>query len=197
MLVPLVLVLYIVGTDWLIRRLPEAYHARVRPWFWVGPALLLVTGFLIYPGIATAWISLLTNDGRSFVGLANFGQVLSDNSVLIAIRNNILWLVFYTAFVLAFSCAYAVTKDRHYLRRMHEAFAWFLGSNRLGVPLYDFSTGGCHDGIGLSHVNRNQGAESTVCFLMALLEMLEVDAGKLEHPAAHRVTASANAANPN
>jgi len=110
--VPLVLVLYIVGTDWLIRRLPEAYHARVRPWFWVGPALLLVTGFLIYPGIATAWISLLTNDGRSFVGLANFGQVLSDNSVLIAIRNNILWLVFYTAFVLAFGLVLAVMADR-------------------------------------------------------------------------------------
>jgi glycosyltransferase involved in cell wall biosynthesis len=101
-----------------------------------------------------------------------------------------------TALVLAFSCAYAVTKDRHYLRRMHEAFAWFLGSNRLGVPLYDFATGGCHDGIGVSHVNRNQGAESTVCFLMALLEMLEVDAGKLEHHAGHRLPAGANAANP-
>jgi hypothetical protein len=101
-----------------------------------------------------------------------------------------------TALVLAFSCAYAVTNDRHYLRRMHEAFAWFLGSNRLGVPLYDFATGGCHDGIGVSHVNRNQGAESTVCFLMALLEMLEVDAGPLEHHAGHRSPTDANAPNP-
>jgi glycosyltransferase involved in cell wall biosynthesis len=101
-----------------------------------------------------------------------------------------------TALVLAFSCAYAVTEDRHYLRRMHEAFAWFLGSNRLGVPLYDFATGGCHDGIGVSHVNRNQGAESTVCFLMALLEMLEVDAGPLEHHTGHRLPTGANAANP-
>jgi hypothetical protein len=97
---------------------------------------------------------------------------------------------------LAFRCAYKVTADRHYLRRMHEAFAWFLGSNRLGVPLYDFATGGCHDGIGVSHVNRNQGAESTVCFLMALLEMLEVDAGPLEHHAGHRLPTGANAANP-
>ena len=101
-----------------------------------------------------------------------------------------------TALVLALSCAYSVTKDRHYLVRMHEAFAWFLGSNRLGVPLYDFATGGCHDGIGESHVNRNQGAESTVCFLMALLEMLEVDAGELEHDADHRSPAGANAATP-
>ncbi len=66
--------------------------------------------------------------------------------------------------MLAFRCAYAVTKDRHYLRRMREAFAWFLGANRLGLPLYDFATGGCRDGIGVSQVNQNQGAESTIAF---------------------------------
>jgi glycosyltransferase involved in cell wall biosynthesis len=85
------------------------------------------------------------------------------------------------AFVLAFRCAYVVTKDRHYLRRMREAFAWFLGSNRLGLPLYDFATGGCRDGIGLSHLNENQGAESTICFLLSLLQMLELAGEGLEH----------------
>jgi glycosyltransferase involved in cell wall biosynthesis len=78
------------------------------------------------------------------------------------------------AFVLAFRGAYQVTNDRHYLRRMREAFAWFLGANRLGVALYDFTTGGCRDGMGLSHVNQNQGAESTICFLMSLLKMFEL-----------------------
>jgi alpha-glucoside transport system permease protein len=110
--VPVVLVLYIVVTDWLVRRLPPGQQPKVRPWFWVGPALLLVAGFLIYPGIATGWISLLTNDGKSFVGLANFGQVLTDNSVLIAIRNNLLWLVFYTGLVLGFGLILAVMADR-------------------------------------------------------------------------------------
>jgi glycosyltransferase involved in cell wall biosynthesis len=85
------------------------------------------------------------------------------------------------AFVLAFRCAYTVTKDRHYLRRMGEAFAWFLGANRLGLPLYDFATGGCRDGIGVSHVNQNQGAESTICFLMSLLKMLELAGEGHEH----------------
>jgi len=78
------------------------------------------------------------------------------------------------AFVLAFCYAYKVTADRHYVRRMREAFAWFLGANRLGLPLYDFTTGGCRDGMGVSEVNRNQGAESTICFLLSLLEMLEL-----------------------
>ena len=77
------------------------------------------------------------------------------------------------AFVLAFRGAYLATSDRHYLRRMRQAFAWFLGTNRLGVPLYDFATAGCLDGLGQSAPNQNQGAESTISFLMALLGVLE------------------------
>jgi len=84
------------------------------------------------------------------------------------------------AFVLAFRCAYKVTADRHYLRRMRESFAWFLGANRLGVSLYDFVTGGCCDGMGVAEVNRNQGAESTICFLLSLLKMLELEGEELE-----------------
>ncbi len=89
------------------------------------------------------------------------------------------------AFVLAFRCAYLVTRDSRYLERMRESFAWFLGANRLGQSLYDFSTGGCRDGIGPSHVNQNQGAESTLCFLMSLLKMLELAGEGLEHAEVH------------
>jgi glycosyltransferase involved in cell wall biosynthesis len=78
------------------------------------------------------------------------------------------------AFVLAFRGAYAATGDRHYLQRMRQSFAWFLGTNRLGVPLYDFVTAGCRDGLGASEANQNQGAESTLSFLSALLQMLEL-----------------------
>jgi hypothetical protein len=76
--------------------------------------------------------------------------------------------------VLAFRGAYLATSESRYLRRMRDAFGWFLGENRLGLPLYDFSTAGCRDGLGAGHVNANQGAESTVCFLMALIDMLEL-----------------------
>ena len=58
------------------------------------------------------------------------------------------------------------------LTRMRESFEWFLGANRLGLSLYDFSTAGCHDGLGESELNKNQGAESLVSFLIALLAML-------------------------
>jgi glycosyltransferase involved in cell wall biosynthesis len=84
------------------------------------------------------------------------------------------------AFVLAFRHAYKVTADRHYVRRMREAFAWFLGANRLGLPLYDFATGGCRDGMGVAEINLNQGAESTICFLLSLLEMLKLAGEEFE-----------------
>jgi glycosyltransferase involved in cell wall biosynthesis len=86
------------------------------------------------------------------------------------------------AFVLAFRGAYLATRDRHYLRRMRESFAWFLGANRLGVALHDSATGGCRDGLGAAEANQNQGAESTVSYLMSLLEMLELAGEGLEHP---------------
>ncbi len=77
------------------------------------------------------------------------------------------------AFVLAFDAAYATTGDSRYLARMRESFEWFLGANRLGLSLYDLSTAGCRDGLEASGVNENQGAESTVSFLLALLAMLD------------------------
>jgi hypothetical protein len=63
--------------------------------------------------------------------------------------------------------------------------------------VYDFSTGGCRDGIGVAQVNQNQGAESTVCFLMALLEMLEVDGNGFEPVGPHHVPTVAHAIDTN
>lgn len=85
------------------------------------------------------------------------------------------------AFVLAFRAAFLATRDHHYLERMRQSFAWFLGANRLGAPLYDFVSAGCRDGLGTHEPNQNQGAESTICFLMSLLEMLELAGEGLEH----------------
>jgi hypothetical protein len=85
------------------------------------------------------------------------------------------------AFVLAFRGAYLVTGDHRYLRRMRHSFAWFLGANRLGVSVYDSATAGCRDGLGAAAPNLNQGAESTVCFLLSLIEMLELAGEGLEY----------------
>jgi glycosyltransferase involved in cell wall biosynthesis len=67
--------------------------------------------------------------------------------------------------------AYRVTGDSRWLSEAWSAFNWFLGDNDLQLPLYDSVTGGCRDGLHPDRANENQGAESTLSFLMALLEM--------------------------
>jgi hypothetical protein len=57
------------------------------------------------------------------------------------------------------------------MQEAQRVFRWFLGKNDLGLPLYDATTGGCRDGLHPDRINENQGAESTLSFLMALLEM--------------------------
>ncbi len=67
--------------------------------------------------------------------------------------------------------AYHATGDRVWVAEARRAFEWFLGRNDLGLALYDSSTGGCRDGLHVDRVSQNQGAESTLAFLLALAEM--------------------------
>ncbi len=67
--------------------------------------------------------------------------------------------------------AYRATEDPVWMNEARSAFEWFLGRNDLGQDLYDPATGGCCDGLQEDRLNRNQGAESTIAFLLALAEM--------------------------
>ena len=67
--------------------------------------------------------------------------------------------------------AYRATLDTRWYWEAHRSFSWFLGFNDLGLPLYDRFTGGCRDGLQSDGVNQNQGAESTLAFALASLEM--------------------------
>jgi hypothetical protein len=67
--------------------------------------------------------------------------------------------------------AWRVTGDEQWAREMWRGFSWFLGENQLQSPLYDPTTGGCRDGLHPDRPNQNQGAESTLSFLLALLDM--------------------------
>jgi hypothetical protein len=67
--------------------------------------------------------------------------------------------------------AYRTTGEIRWRREAERCFEWFLGRNDLKAPLYDPATGGCRDGLHPERVNQNQGAESTLSFLLSLLEM--------------------------
>lgn len=76
-----------------------------------------------------------------------------------------------TALVLALRSAYRATGDEKYKSFMFKAFDWFLGNNVLGQVVYDHDSGGCYDGLGEKSVNLNQGAESTISYLLARLAL--------------------------
>jgi alpha-glucoside transport system permease protein len=113
--VPVVLAAYIVGGEYLVRLLPDKARPSVRPWIWVGPALVFVAVFLVYPVVGTAYRSLFDRDGTSFIGLSNYATQLTGfptGGAWIAIRDNLYWLVFFTLLVLVFGLLFAVLTDR-------------------------------------------------------------------------------------
>lgn len=75
------------------------------------------------------------------------------------------------AMVSASMDALRVSGAARWARSGRVAFDWFLGQNHLGLPVYDAATGGCRDGLHADRRNENQGAESTISFLLALLEL--------------------------
>ena len=69
--------------------------------------------------------------------------------------------------------AYGLTKQLVYEEMTKRTFSWFFGENMKGVKVYDEASGACHDGIGEWGLNENQGAESTIAFLLGAYELLE------------------------
>ncbi|MBZ9728637.1 glycosyltransferase family 4 protein [Salegentibacter sp. JZCK2] len=77
------------------------------------------------------------------------------------------------AMVLMYYQAFLLTKDKEFLNKLFLSFMWFLGENDLRMSLYDFDTKGCCDGIEKYGVNRNQGAESSLAYLISHLTVLQ------------------------
>lgn len=78
------------------------------------------------------------------------------------------------ASVLMFQQAFMLTNEAEYLNKLFTSFMWFHGENDLRLGLYDYETCGCCDGLESYGVNRNQGAESTLAYLISYLTVLDV-----------------------
>lgn len=77
------------------------------------------------------------------------------------------------AMALMYGQAYQMTNDYQYLKKMFSVYSWFLGENALFAPLYDAETKGCSDGLQHRGINNNQGAESTLAYLITQLTVLQ------------------------
>jgi alpha-glucoside transport system permease protein len=110
--VPAATVAYVWLVEKLLALLPFKARPKVRPWLWAGPALLLLAVYLIYPTINTAYLSLFNRDSTMFVGLDNYRQIFTERAMLTALRNNLLWLIFFTGVTVTLGLLIAILFDR-------------------------------------------------------------------------------------
>ena len=109
--VPIVLVGYIQLGEWLTDRLPKRIATQMRPYVWVFPAVAFATIFMVLPTINTFLISFQDAKGNP-VGLDNYRYFFTNSETLGSLKNNVLWLVFFTAAVVILGVIISVLFDR-------------------------------------------------------------------------------------
>jgi alpha-glucoside transport system permease protein len=142
--------------DRAVNVLPHDMRESVRPYVYVGPALVILAVFLIYPVINTIILSFKDNIGQEFVGLDNFKFVFTDPSMRRSIRNTLLWIVMVPLCAVSIGLIFATLADR--LRR-GEAIAKsliflpmaisFVGASVTWRLIYDFRPAGFGSNVGL------------------------------------------------
>jgi alpha-glucoside transport system permease protein len=152
--------------------LPKQYREGVRPYVFVGPALVILTVFLIYPVINTVLISFQDAQSQEFVGFDNYEFIFTDDSMLRSIRNTALWIVFVPAVAVSIGLVFATLADR--LRR-GEAIAKsliflpmaisFVGAAVTFRLIYSFRPEGFGTNIGLLNAVKSGLGQDPVAWL--------------------------------
>jgi alpha-glucoside transport system permease protein len=104
-------ILYVVS-NWLIEQLSPRWVKRLQPFIFVGPAIAILTWYLALPTVRSFWISLFNRNSTEFVGLGNYISVFAERTMLVAFRNNLLWILFGASLAVIFGLMVAVLADR-------------------------------------------------------------------------------------
>ncbi|TFG82475.1 MAG: sugar ABC transporter permease [Spirochaetales bacterium] len=113
--VPALLTAYVYLAERLIsgkRQKQPTAGGGARPWLWLAPAFVLLATFLVYPIINTIILSFRDARATNFVGLANYVHVFTDSGMLVVLRNNAAWLIFFTVGTLGFGLLMAILSDK-------------------------------------------------------------------------------------
>ena len=121
-----VALLYLVS-NWFVERLGDAWRGRLQPFVFVGPAIAILIWYLALPAVRTFYASLFGPDGQVFVGLKNYLAVFSlepNNPMMVAFRNNIMWIVFGATGAVVLGLLVAVLADRSRFERLAKALVF-------------------------------------------------------------------------
>ncbi|OFY78905.1 MAG: glycosyl transferase [Bacteroidetes bacterium RIFOXYA12_FULL_35_11] len=171
----------------LAGKLIKNYEENSSPdWKWFEPLLAYDNGILPLALLHSA--EILYDDKISKIALEtmNFLTEITLKDGYLSIIGNEKWYkkegersmfaqqpVDALAMVLMYHQAFHLTKDKEYLTKLFSSFMWFMGENDLRMNLFDFETKGCCDGFEKYGVNRNQGAESSLSYLISHLIVLQ------------------------
>lgn len=143
------------GMDLVINQLPDHVAAGIRPAVFVGPAIVVLSVYLVYPAINTFLISF--KEGDDFVWFKNYGTIFTNSSYLVSIRNSILWVIVVPAVAVAVGLAFSVLADK--LGKRSESIAKsliflpmaisFVGASIVWRFIYSFRPPGFGEQIGL------------------------------------------------
>jgi alpha-glucoside transport system permease protein len=142
--VPAATVGYIALMELLVGLFPYHTRRRMRPWLWVGPALLLLAFYLVYPTLNTVYLSFLNADSTQGVGIANYKYVFTNRDMLSSLRNNVLWLILLTGLTVTFGLLFAVLFDRVKYETVAKALVFlpmaisFVAAGIIWKLMYDY-----------------------------------------------------------
>ena len=148
---------YFYGSNWLLDRLLPAntgndanavrnlkLQSTIRPWLFLGPALLLLSTYLIFPVIETIWLSFHDRAGDKFVGFANYSWAFNDTQFRQSIFNNLLWLLVVPAACTVMGLIIAVLTDRIWWGNIAKSLIFlplaisFVGASVIWKFVYDY-----------------------------------------------------------
>ncbi len=168
-------------------KLLEAYDQhKTEEWRWFEPVLTYDNGLMPHALLHAAEILKDDNLKKAGIETMDFLTGVTFKEGYLSIIGNEKWYhrgeersefaqqpIDAMAMVLMYYQAFRLTEDRGYLDKLYKSFMWFLGENELRMSLFDFETKGCCDALEKDGVNRNQGAESTLSYLISHLTVLD------------------------
>lgn len=141
----------------LVERLEDPWKGRLLPFVFVGPAMAILAWYLAIPTLRTFWISLFGRDGPpaglnifqqlnsdAFVGLSNYVAVFTEQLMLEAFRNNLMWIIFGSTFSVVFGLVIAVLADRSSFEKTAKALIFlpmaisFVGASIIWNFIYEY-----------------------------------------------------------
>ena len=140
----------------VVDALPRRLRDAVRPWLFVGPAILIAGIYIVFPAVRTIWISFFDRTSRMFVGFANYAFIATDPEMLLVLRNTLLWVLLVPFFAVVLGLLIAVLIDRlgRVVERVIKALIFlpmaisFVGASVIWRFVYYFQPAG-YEQVGL------------------------------------------------